>query len=138
MVGMVGGTDPTAFRGRLRSAPAAAEAWRLRRLGVPEEQILCTQSNLANTYNALGRSVDALRIRGDVYSGLVRLLGKESKETLITANCYASTLIDLQRHAEAKALLRNTLPVARDALGKEKEEHTNWRSKPSYRWRHPY
>ena len=39
--------------------------------------------------------------------------GNESRETLRAANNYALSLINLQRYAEAKALLRKTVPVAR-------------------------
>ena len=41
-----------------------------RRVGASEESILAAQSNLANTYQALGRNEEALRMRRDVYSGL--------------------------------------------------------------------
>ena len=49
----------------------------------------------------------------DVYSGTLRLHGEEHRETLRAAVCYASSLIDLQRHAEAKLLMREAIPVAR-------------------------
>ena len=75
------------------------------------------QGNLANTYHRLGRSEEALRIRQDVYSGYLKLFGKEHEETLREASNYAATLKDLRRFEEAKALLRRTVPVARRALG---------------------
>ena len=93
----------------------------LRRLGAPEGSILTLQSNLANTYYALGRSVDALRVRRDVYSGFVMIFGKEHRATITTAICYALTLIDLQRFAEAKALVRKMIPVARRVCGDDDE-----------------
>ena len=88
-----------------------------RRLGDPEGLILVMQGNLASTYHRLGRSEEALRIRQDVYSGYLKLFGKEHEETLREANNYAATLKDLRRFEEAKALLRRTIPVARRALG---------------------
>ena len=47
----------------------------------------------------------------------MQLFGKEHEETLREANNYAATLKDLRRFEEAKALLRETIPVARRALG---------------------
>ena len=46
-----------------------------------------------------------------------KLKGEEHKDTLLAANNYANILNDMQRHAEAKALLRKTMPVARRVLG---------------------
>jgi tetratricopeptide (TPR) repeat protein len=94
-----------------------AELAMRRRLGDPEELILVMQGNLAGTHHQLGRSEEALRIRQDVYSGYLKLFGKEHEETLREANNYAGTLKDLRRFEEAKALLRRTIPVARRALG---------------------
>ena len=42
---------------------------------------------------------------------------KKHENTLIAANNCASTLLDLNRYAEAKALLRETMPVARRVIG---------------------
>ena len=53
----------------------------------------------------------------DVYSGRLRLNGEEHQSTLRAALNYASSLSELQRFEEAKALLRKTLPVARRVLG---------------------
>ena len=58
----------------------------------------------------------------DVYSGRLRLLGEEHAKTLTAANNYAHCLLALQRYAEAKALLRRTLPVARRVLGENHED----------------
>ena len=58
-----------------------------------------------------------MRLRRDVYSGTLRLYGREHKETTIDAFNYANDLLDANRSAEAKALLRQTLPVARRVLG---------------------
>ena len=53
----------------------------------------------------------------DVYSGYVKLKGEEHGDTLLAAKNYAASLIDLQRYAEARKLLRKTRPVARRVLG---------------------
>ena len=54
----------------------------------------------------------------DVYLGFLKLYGEENEETLTTAHNYASSLLDLQRFKETKALLRKTIPAARRVLGK--------------------
>jgi len=88
-----------------------------RRLGAPEAVILITQGNLASTYQALGRLEEALRVKRDVYSGRLKLFGEENLDTLSSANNYAHCLLALQRYAEAKTLLRKTMPVARRVHG---------------------
>ena len=94
-----------------------AELSTLRRIGVPEEQMLVAQSNLANTYQALGRLEPALRMRRDAYSKRLGLYGADDLDTLRAAVNYASSLNRLQHYAEVKALLRKTMPVARRVLG---------------------
>ena len=98
-----------------------AELAMKRRVGVPEHNMLVTQSNLANSYEKLGRVEEALRMRQDVYSGRLELSGKEYEGTLRAANNYASTLVNLERFEEAKSVLRKTMPVARRVLGEGNE-----------------
>ena len=57
----------------------------------------------------------------DVYFGFLKLYGKESADTLLTSNNYADTLLNLGRFAEAKALIRKMMPVARRILGESDE-----------------
>ena len=87
------------------------------RLGDSEESMLGTQSNLAITYENLGRLDEALRLKRDVYSGCLKLNGEENDRTLLAANNYASSLAELKRFEEAKTLLRKTMPVARRVVG---------------------
>jgi tetratricopeptide (TPR) repeat protein len=87
----------------------------------PEAVVLHTKSNLANTYQMLGRFEDANQMYRDVYSGNLRLFGEENFHTLSAANNYANALLDLKRFEEAKALLRKMLPVARRVLGENNE-----------------
>ena len=47
----------------------------------------------------------------------MKLCGEEHEATLRDAFNYASTLGRLERYAEAKSLLRNTMPVGRRVLG---------------------
>jgi tetratricopeptide (TPR) repeat protein len=88
-----------------------------RRLGASEGDMLLVQSNLAVTYEELGRSEEALRMKRDVYSGYVRLRGEENRDTCQVAENYALALIHLKRFEEAKSLLRKTIPVVRRVLG---------------------
>jgi hypothetical protein len=92
-----------------------------RRIGAPEAVMLVVQSNLAMTYGRLGRKEEALRMRRGVYTGTMKLLGKEAKETVIEANNYSSSLVDSKRFEEASSLLRKTIPIARRVLGNNHE-----------------
>jgi len=94
-----------------------AELSVMRRVGAPEENMLATQINLANTYESQGRLEEALSIKRDVYSGRLRLNGEENENTLISAHNYANSLIYLKRFKEAKSLYRKSMPVARRVLG---------------------
>ena len=60
-------------------------------------------------------------LRRDVYSGRLKLHGEEGYETLTAANNYAKVLVTQARFAEAKALLRNAVPVARRVIGESHE-----------------
>ena len=88
-----------------------------RRLDASENDLLVVQSNLANTYCKLGRHKEALLLRLNAYSGRLRLKGEEDEETLRAAYNYAVSLRDLEHFKEAKALLREVIPVARRVLG---------------------
>jgi len=88
-----------------------------RRLGDSEHKILAVQSNLANAYEVLGREEEAISLREDVYSGRLKLNGKEHKQTLVAALNCAISFFDLQRFEKAKDLLRKTMPVVRRVFG---------------------
>jgi hypothetical protein len=89
---------------------------RRRLYGDDEEDTLRTQGNLATTYHKLGRLEHALQMDRDVYSGYLKLYGKESEITFTAASNYAASLIELKRIKEGKSLLRKTMPVARRVL----------------------
>jgi len=89
----------------------------MRRLGADEEDVLCVQSNLASTYNSLGRLEEAMRLRQGLYFRTLRLYGEEHENSLADAYNYAASLVDLRRFEEARTLLRKTMPVARRVLG---------------------
>ena len=92
-----------------------------RRVGLSESRILATQSNLANTYDIVGRLEEANRMMRDVYSGLLKLSGREDERTLIAALNYADSLLILKRFEEAKSLIRKTMPVGRRILGENND-----------------
>ena len=94
-----------------------AELAMKRRLGRDEDDILAAQSNLAITYQALGRLEEASRIQLDVYDGYLKLSGEEHINSLGAASNYAKSLRALKSYKGAKFLLRRTIPVARRALG---------------------
>ena len=94
-----------------------AELAMKRRLGRDEDEILAAQSNLAITYQALGRLKEASRIQLDVYDGYLKLNGEEHINSLGAASNYAKSLRALKSYKGAKFLLRRTIPVARRALG---------------------
>ena len=94
-----------------------AELSMLRRVGARASSILAVQTNLANTYQALGRLEHSLQLERDVYHGSLRLLGEEHRDTIISVNNLAATLFKLKRFEEAKSLLRKIMPVARRVLG---------------------
>jgi tetratricopeptide (TPR) repeat protein len=98
-----------------------AELSMRRRRGDPEDLILAVQGNIARTHRALGRLEEALRMRRDVYSGFLKLLGNDNRHTLIEGNGVANLLNDLNRFEEAKSLLRKIMPVARRVLGENHE-----------------
>ena len=94
-----------------------AELSMLWRLEGSESSILTVQSNLANSYQMLGRLGEALRLRRDVYSGRLKLNGDQHADTLLAVTNYASCLLSLRRFGEVKSLLRKAIPVAPRVLG---------------------
>ena len=92
----------------------------MRRLGASARRILSVQGNLAISYQALGRLEEALEIKREVYSGILRLNGEENFDTLREANNYAASLLIAKRFGEAKSLMRKSVPVARRVLGESK------------------
>ena len=98
-----------------------AELSMMRRIGGSDNSdIFVAQTNLASTYQALGRLDQAMCLRREAYAGGLKLFGEEDNIVLSAANNYAKSLLTLKRFEEAKALLRKTMPVARRVL---REEH---------------
>jgi len=76
----------------------------------------------------LRRVAEASPIYKEIYSGYLRLLGAEHKNTILLANNYANSLIVLKHFEEAKELLHKTMPVARRVLGENHETALRMRS----------
>ena len=104
-----------------------AELSIMRRLGDSANNVLTVQTNLATAYSKLGRHEEALRLKRDVYSGMLNLFGQENNRTFVVGNNYATALLDLKRFKEAKSLLLKTLPVARRVLGENHETRLRMR-----------
>jgi tetratricopeptide (TPR) repeat protein len=92
-----------------------------RRIGAPAAHVLATQTNLANTYETIGRLEEALSLRQEMYSGRLKSQGEQHRATLVAASNYASTLFTLKRFEEAKSLMRKTIPVAQRVVGESNE-----------------
>ena len=93
---------------------------RLRRPTGPRRAAMCAVQNeilYSNTYHFLGRSEEAMIMRRDVYSGRLKLLGEEHKDTLAAAGNCAVSILGAKRFEEAKIFLRKMTPVARRVLG---------------------
>ena len=70
-----------------------------------EDDLLVVRTNLANAYAKTGRFEDALRTSRNVYSGSLKLYGKEHPSTLHKAYNTANTLISMQRFEEDDSVL---------------------------------
>ncbi len=103
------------------SAVKEAELSMMRRLGAPERDMLVVQSNLANSYQKLGRHEEALRARREIHSGTSKLFPLQHPRTLLEANNYAASLAMLGRFEEANSLMRKMKPVAPRVLGESNE-----------------
>ena len=97
----------------VREAELAME----RRLGAPEDSMLVSLNNLADTYHRLGRFEQALQTKRDVYLRCVKLNGENHEGTLTAAGNYATGLFCLKNFEEGKSLMRKIIPVAQRVLG---------------------
>ncbi len=100
-----------------------AELSMLRHLRASEGHMITVQTNLAISYDALGRRELALNMLRDVYLGTLKLKGLYHTRTIIQASNFALALFNLGSFEEAKTLLREMLPVAQRVCG-ERNHHT--------------
>ena len=62
-----------------------------------------------------------MHLRREVYYGYMKLHGEEHAHTILTANNYATILVELRRFEEANSLLCKMIPVARRLLGESND-----------------
>ena len=67
-------------------------------------------------------------MKGDVYSGRLRLHGEEDGRTLASGNNYAFSLLGRERFEEAKSLWRKIMPVSRRVFGESNDLTLTMRS----------
>ena len=87
--------------------------------GASEDAILIAQGNLANTYLALGRCEEALRMRREAYAGALKIFGEEHDLTLSAVVDLSDALCATSHFAEAQTLLKKFVPLAQETLGFE-------------------
>ena len=75
------------------------------------------QGNLADTYDKLGRSEEALRIYREVYAARLRLHGPREAKTLHAASNLSDQLCQMALLAEAKQFLSEQIPLFYDVCG---------------------
>jgi tetratricopeptide (TPR) repeat protein len=82
-------------------------------------------NNLANSYAALGRHADALKLREHTLALRESTLGADHPDTLMSCSDLASSYAAVGRHADALKLREQTLPRMQAALGPD-HPHTLW------------
>jgi hypothetical protein len=98
-----------------------AELSMLRHFSASPADILSSMSSIAWTHAELGHMEKALSMERELYSEHLKFYGDDHPNTLVVASNLATSLRELRRVEEAKALLRRTLPVARRVLGESTE-----------------
>ena len=74
-------------------------------------------NNLANSYSALGRHAEALKLREETLALQKAKLGPDHPDTLTSMNNLANSYAALGRHAEALKLHEETLALQKTKLG---------------------
>ena len=86
------------------------------------EEVAGVLSNMAASFEEIGRIEDALRIKRTVYAHRVKRKGQDDEATIRFGNNLSLALIKNARFAEAKQFTRAHEPVARRALGDRHSE----------------
>ena len=87
------------------------------RLGLSEQELLATRSNIAVCLEELGRDEEALALRRECYAMSKRINVANPGDLYIDVLNLSKSLLDTHRHTEARSFLREQLPKARRALG---------------------
>ena len=90
--------------------------------GPDHPDTLVSMNNLANSYSALGRHAEALKLREDTLRLRKATLGTDDPLTLSSMHNLAVSYHDLGRPAEAFELLQETLALQKIKLGPEHHE----------------
>ncbi len=85
--------------------------------GADHPETLASMNNLANSYAALGRHADALKLREETLDRRRATLGADDRDTLNSMNNLANSYAALGRHAEALKLHEETLDRRKASLG---------------------
>ena len=93
-----------------------------------QNDLLWLSNNLANTYGALGRYDDALKLDQETLEIRERVLGSEHPSTLSSRNGLANTYGALGRYEEALELDQETLEIRERVLGPEHPDTLGIRS----------
>ena len=98
-----------------------AELSMLQRLGESESTLLGVRTNIASSYQSLGRLKEALAMERDIYTKKVALSGKSSPFTLTAAICLANTLAKMHKYDEVCSFASERIPECQRVLGAEHE-----------------
>ena len=90
--------------------------------GPDHPDTLASMNNLANSYHALGRLDDALRLREETLGLRKARLGPDHPDTLGSMNNLATSYDALGRHADALRLREKTLSLRKAKLGADHPE----------------
>ena len=93
----------------------------MRRVGASESNILAVQTNLASTYQSLGRIDQALELEREIYTKRLESLGNLHPETLIGAICLANTLSKMRKFDEVRSFAPDRIAECQRVLGAEHE-----------------
>jgi serine/threonine protein kinase len=88
-----------------------------RHLGPDHPSTLQTMHNLATSYDALNRPIDALLLREETLAACKRVLGPDHPNTIKCMINLALSYKDVNRHAEALKLKEETLATCKRVLG---------------------
>jgi serine/threonine protein kinase/tetratricopeptide (TPR) repeat protein len=90
-----------------------------RHRGPDHPDTLATMNNLANSYAALNRPAEALKLREEVLEILKRVLPKDHPDTLKSMNNLANSYAALNRPAEALKLFEEVVAIRKRVLPKD-------------------
>ncbi len=93
------------------------------RLGLSEDLLLGTKSNIALSQDHLGRTEEALGGYREVYTKATALYGISDERTAVALLNLSNFLDTHENNSEAISLLRHRVPVLKNALGAEHETY---------------